>query len=123
LYNFCSGDITDELESYRKDSNKTEVFVRPGHITIIILKIVAFAIFAVHTGWRIPGERIRTGCRERKCNGVGRVFADWEVVSGGRDELAVNGHTSDNLLLMGSNLMLRWIYSVNHLHCRLYADI
>ena len=51
------------------------------------------------------------------------MFAGGEVVSGGRDELAVSGHTSDNLLLRGSHLMLRWIYSVNHLHCRLYADI
>jgi len=31
------------------------------------------------------------------------VFAGGEVVSGGRDELAVSGHTSDNLLLRGSH--------------------
>ena len=31
------------------------------------------------------GGWIREGCRERKCNGVGWVFAGGEVVSGGRD--------------------------------------
>ena len=43
----------------------------------------------------------------RECNGVGQVIAGREVVSDGRDVLAVSGHTSDNLLLRGSHLMLR----------------